>query len=65
MRQRPLPFASYESVIYASNMVSAQYSRVLVAIDFIVADCAGKSIPELPGWTDSATYRTHGSDLQG
>jgi hypothetical protein len=46
-------------------MPLAQYIRALVAIDFIVVGFAGKSIPGLPGWTDSAAYRTHNSLLIG
>ncbi|ABM36144.1 NADH-ubiquinone oxidoreductase-F iron-sulfur binding region domain-containing protein [Polaromonas naphthalenivorans] len=60
VHQTPVPFATLESVVQASNSASAQYPRAQEAINFIAPDWAEKSIPELPGYTDYATYRAHG-----
>jgi formate dehydrogenase len=60
VHQTPVPFATPESVVYASNTDLAQYSRVQVAINFVASDWAEKSIPPLSGYTDYATYRAHG-----
>ncbi|WP_426146005.1 NADH-ubiquinone oxidoreductase-F iron-sulfur binding region domain-containing protein [Polaromonas sp. DSR2-3-2] len=60
VHQTPVPFATPEAVVYASNTAIAQYPRVLVAINFVASDWAEKSIPELSGHTDYATYRAHG-----
>ncbi|MBG6070351.1 MULTISPECIES: NADH-ubiquinone oxidoreductase-F iron-sulfur binding region domain-containing protein [unclassified Polaromonas] len=60
VHQTPVPFATLEAVIHASKMPLAQYQRSQAAINFVVADWVEKSIPELPGTTDYATYRAHG-----
>jgi len=60
VHQTPVPFATPEAVVYASNTSLAQYPRAQTAINFVVSDWAEKSIPELSGHTDYATYRAHG-----
>ena len=60
VHQTPVPFATPESVIYALNSAFPHNPRVQTAINFIASDWAGKSIPELSGHTDYATYRAHG-----
>lgn len=60
VHQTPVPFATPESVVYASNRLLAQYPRAQAAINLVVSDYVEKSIPELPGSTDYATYRAHG-----
>lgn len=60
VHQTPVPLATPESVIYASNRPLAQYPRVQAAINFVASDWAEKSIPALSGHTDYATYRAHG-----
>ncbi|MEP6966437.1 MAG: NADH-ubiquinone oxidoreductase-F iron-sulfur binding region domain-containing protein [Polaromonas sp.] len=60
VHQTPVPFATPENVVYASNRHLVQSPRVYEAINFIASDWAEKSIPELPGYTDYATYRAHG-----
>ena len=60
VHQTPVPFATPEAVVYVSNTAIAQYPRVQAAINFIASDWAKKSIPELSGHTDYATYRAHG-----
>jgi NADH:ubiquinone oxidoreductase subunit E len=60
VHQTPVPFATPESVIYASNSASAQYPRAQAAINFVVSGWVEKSIPALSGHTGYATYRAHG-----
>ena len=60
VHQTPVPFATPESVVHALNTALAQYSRAQAAINFVASDWAEKSIPELTGYTDYATYRAHG-----
>ena len=60
VHQTPVPWATPESVIDAINMPQAQYPQRQEAINFIVSDWVGKSIPALSGVTDYATYRAHG-----
>ncbi|MBT9477220.1 NADH-ubiquinone oxidoreductase-F iron-sulfur binding region domain-containing protein [Polaromonas sp.] len=60
VHQTPVPFATPESVVYASNTDLAQYSREQAAINFVASDWAEKSIPPLSGHTGYATYRAHG-----
>ncbi|WP_408633892.1 NADH-ubiquinone oxidoreductase-F iron-sulfur binding region domain-containing protein [Polaromonas glacialis] len=60
VHQTPVPFATPESVIYASNSALAHVPRAQAAINFVASEWAEKSIPELPGHTDYATYRAHG-----
>ena len=60
VHQTPVPFATPESVIDELNSASAHYPRVQDAINFVASDWVEKSIPELPGHTDYATYRAHG-----
>ena len=60
VHQTPVPFATLKAVVQASKMPLAQYPRAQAAINFVVADWVEKSIPELPGTTDYATYRAHG-----
>ncbi|MEO7401040.1 MAG: NAD(P)H-dependent oxidoreductase subunit E, partial [Polaromonas sp.] len=60
VHQTPVPFATPESVIDALNRPLAQSTRSYEAINFVAPDWAEKSIPELPGCTDYATYRAHG-----
>ena len=63
VHQTPVPFATPEFVIHALNTAPAKYPRVQEAINFVASDWAGKSIPELPGYTDYPTYRAHGGYL--
>jgi NADH:ubiquinone oxidoreductase subunit F (NADH-binding)/NADH:ubiquinone oxidoreductase subunit E len=60
VHQTPVPFATPESVVSASNTAFAQYPQPQAVINFVASDWAEKSIPELPGHTDYATYRAHG-----
>jgi NADH:ubiquinone oxidoreductase subunit F (NADH-binding)/NADH:ubiquinone oxidoreductase subunit E len=60
VHQTPVPFATPESVVSASNTALAHEPRAQAAINFVVADWAEKSIPELSGHTGYATYRAHG-----
>ncbi|MFZ2388640.1 MAG: NADH-ubiquinone oxidoreductase-F iron-sulfur binding region domain-containing protein [Polaromonas sp.] len=60
VHQRPVPFATPETVVHALNSALAQYIPAQAAINFVAADWAEKSIPELSGYTDYATYRAHG-----
>ena len=60
VHQTPVPFATPESVVYASNNAFAHYPIAQAAINFVAADWAEKSIPALSGTTDYATYRAHG-----
>jgi len=60
VHQTPVPLATPEAVFYASKRPLAQYLPTQVAINFVASDWAGKSIPQLPGSTDYATYRAHG-----
>ncbi|MDO8717399.1 MAG: NAD(P)H-dependent oxidoreductase subunit E [Polaromonas sp.] len=60
VHQTPVPFATPESVIDAINTPKAQYAQRQNAINFEASDWAEKSIPELSGATDYATYRAHG-----
>ena len=60
VHQTPVPFATPESVVYASNSAFAHYPIAQAAINFVAADWAEKSIPALSGTTDYATYRAHG-----
>jgi NADH:ubiquinone oxidoreductase subunit F (NADH-binding)/NADH:ubiquinone oxidoreductase subunit E len=60
VHQTPVPFATPESVVHASNTTFAQYPHAQAAINFVASDWAEKSIPELSGHTDYATYRAHG-----
>ena len=60
VHQTPVSFATPESVIYASNSSLAHVPRAQAAINFVASEWAEKSIPELPGHTDYATYRAHG-----
>ena len=58
--QTPVPFATPASVVHALNTALAPYPQAQEAINFVASDWAEKSIPELPGYTDYATYRAHG-----
>ena len=58
--QTPVPFATPEAVFYALNSALAHYPPAQEAINFVASDWAEKSIPELTGYTDYATYRAHG-----
>ena len=60
VHQTPVPFATLEAVVHASKRPLAQSAQAQAAINFVVADWVEKSIPELPGTTDYATYRAHG-----
>lgn len=60
VHQTPVPFATPESVVDASNRPLAKYPWEQVAINLVVSNDVEKSIPELPGSTDYATYRAHG-----
>ncbi len=60
VHQTPVPFATPESVVHASNSALSHAPRAQSAINFVVADWAEKSIPALSGITDYATYRAHG-----
>jgi len=60
VHQTPVPFATLDAVIHASNNASAQYLPAQVAINFAASDWAEKSIPERTGTTDYAVYRAQG-----
>ncbi|MGA8785421.1 MAG: NADH-ubiquinone oxidoreductase-F iron-sulfur binding region domain-containing protein [Polaromonas sp.] len=60
VHQHPVPFATPDTVVHALNSALAQYIPAQAAINFVAADWAEKSIPELSGYTDYATYRAHG-----
>ncbi|CAN5498837.1 NADH-ubiquinone oxidoreductase-F iron-sulfur binding region domain-containing protein [soil metagenome] len=60
VHQTPVPFATPENVVYASNSAFAQAAPAQAAIHFVASDWAEQSIPELAGHTDYATYRAHG-----
>ncbi len=63
VHQTPVSQATPESVqaaVQASNKAPAHIPRTHTAINFVVSDWAERSIPELPGYTDYATYRAHG-----
>ncbi|MDB5867797.1 MAG: NAD-dependent formate dehydrogenase flavoprotein subunit, partial [Polaromonas sp.] len=60
VNQTPVPFATPEAVIYALNSAVAHVPPAQAAINFVASDWAEKSIPELVGHTDYATYRAHG-----
>ena len=63
VHQTPVPFATLESVVYASNSAFAHVPQVQRAINFVASDWAEKSIPALSGVTDYAIYRAHGGYL--
>jgi len=60
VHQTPVPLATPERIVQASNASPAHVLPVLPASNFIASDWAGKSIPALSGVTDHATYRAHG-----
>ena len=60
VHQTPVPFATVESVVYASNNAFPHIPLRHTATNFIVFDWTEKSIPALSGVTDYATYRAHG-----
>ena len=60
VHQTPVPFVTPEAVFYALNSALAHYPPEQAAINFVASDWAEKSIPELTGYTDYATYRAHG-----
>ncbi len=60
VHQTPVPFATPENVISALNQAHVHDPRSYIAINFEVSEWAEKSIPELAGHTDYATYRAHG-----
>ena len=60
VHQTPVPFATVESVVYASNSAFADIPPGHTATNFIVSDWTEKSIPALSGVTDYATYRANG-----
>ena len=60
VHQTPVPFATPESVVYASSSAFAHIPPAQAAINFVVANWVEKSIPALSGHTDYATYRAHG-----
>ncbi|MEO7159237.1 MAG: NAD(P)H-dependent oxidoreductase subunit E, partial [Polaromonas sp.] len=60
VQQTPVPFATPESVVDTSNTALAPCPPAQEAINFVASDWAEKSISELTGHTDYATYRAHG-----
>ncbi len=63
VHQTPVVQATLESVraaVHASNSAFAHIRRAQPAINFVASDWADKSLPELHGYTDYATYRDHG-----
>ena len=60
VHQTPVPFATPESLFYALNSAPTRNQSAQEAINFVASDWAEKSIPELAGTTDYATYRAHG-----
>ena len=52
--------ASVQAAVNASNSAFAHIRRAQPAINFVASDWADKSLPELHGYTDYATYRDHG-----
>ena len=63
VHQTPVPQATLESVqaaVRASNKPPAHVPRAQAAINFVASDWAEKSLPELQGHVDYATYRAHG-----
>jgi formate dehydrogenase len=56
----PVPHATPEAVVQASNDPPALIGIGLAATPFIASDWAGKSLPPSPGVTDYACYRAHG-----
>ena len=60
VHQTPVPFATLEAVIQASNSIFAHDLPAQKTINFAAADWAEKSIPEWSGTTDYAVYRAQG-----
>ena len=63
VHQTAVPQATLESVktaVQASNKPLVHVPRAQAAINFVASDWAERSLPELHGHTDYATYRAHG-----
>ena len=60
VHQTPVPFATPETVFHALNSALTPYPYAQLAINYVASDWAEKSIPEMNGYTDYATYRAHG-----
>ena len=65
VHQRPVPFATPDSVVLASNSALAQLKQGLSAINLVASDVAEKSMPQTaggatPGCTGYELYRAAG-----